>query len=365
MAKTNLVTAAVLVLVSLSITFGALELITRVVVGAPWPEKMPLLRVQPDQNLGWRMLPSDVHYTYLHRVELNSLGFRGSEVTQKVAGEYRILAIGDSHIYGQGILDDELITRRIEQILNTENSNCTFRVINLGVRAYNLNQEVALFEEIGLSLQPDHVVLFPYINDFQDVNIKDRYERFKHMDWYMFDISAKPGGEALHKWNRRQLFRKSAFLGWVYDRFNAWKSRGNFEELILLGRLDNADHHQLSVAVNHLEKFHVLSKNHNLTFELAAIPVANQLIDSYPNNQFQTILRRFAENRGIAYIDLLNPLRDYYQTHDRLPIIPFDGHYDSQAHRVMGQVVARHLRKSISGCGAKASAASVAHADIV
>ena len=79
-------------------------------------EKLPLVRVKADPDLGWAMLQNDVHYTYDIEVRLNSLGFRGPELERKANNEYRILALGDSHIYGQGIPDSGLLTTRLEAI---------------------------------------------------------------------------------------------------------------------------------------------------------------------------------------------------------------------------------------------------------
>ena len=168
-----------------------LESFARVVVGIPLKEKLPLSRVKPDPDIGWVMVPSDKHYTYENLVKLNKLGFRDSEISAKHSQEYRILAVGDSHIYGQGIDEKGLLTTFLEQELNRTSSSCQFNVINMGVRAYSTNNEMAMLKKVGLSLDPDHLILFFYINDFIPTNIANRYKRFAGMDWYTFDFSGK------------------------------------------------------------------------------------------------------------------------------------------------------------------------------
>ena len=87
-----------------------LEGFTRWKLGDPLPEKLPLVRVRPDPDAGWIMLPHDTHYTYDRQVQLNAYGFRGPEIQAKREDEYRIIALGDSHLYGQGLEDESLIT---------------------------------------------------------------------------------------------------------------------------------------------------------------------------------------------------------------------------------------------------------------
>ncbi len=162
----RLLQALLLLSLSTIITLSVLEAFTRWRLGTPWPEKFPLARVRPDPKAGYIMVPGDVHYTYDKLVRLNTSGFRGPEVIEKREHEYRIIALGDSHIYGQGVQDDSLITTIMQNRLNDLGHNCFYNVINMGVRAYSINNELALLNDRGVPLRPDHVVLFFYINDF-------------------------------------------------------------------------------------------------------------------------------------------------------------------------------------------------------
>ena len=100
----------VITLLSTVFAMILLEFSVRIIIGEAQKEVLPVVRVKPDPDTGWVMLPLDEHYTYENFVKLNSLGFRGPEVSSRNDNEYRILAIGDSHVYGQGVADDELMT---------------------------------------------------------------------------------------------------------------------------------------------------------------------------------------------------------------------------------------------------------------
>jgi hypothetical protein len=86
-------------LLALVIALGASALVAesavRLVVGAPLAERLPVMMVRANPQRGWEMVPGE-HYTYQHRVRVNSLGLRGPELGTKALGERRILFLGDS-----------------------------------------------------------------------------------------------------------------------------------------------------------------------------------------------------------------------------------------------------------------------------
>jgi hypothetical protein len=127
----NVLGIIMLLLVITVISAIVLESVARIIVGVPLKEKLPLSRVKADPDIGWVMVPSDEHYTYEYLVKLNELGFRDSEISEKQPQEYRILALGDSHLYGQGLHDKELMTTILEQELRKNSNSCQFNIINM------------------------------------------------------------------------------------------------------------------------------------------------------------------------------------------------------------------------------------------
>lgn len=100
-----------------------------------------------------------------YRLRTNSLGFRGPEIArQKPAGTFRILVLGDSVPYGVGVNDEVTFLRRWEGELNQRGPG-RFEVVNTGHPMYDTNQELALFRDEGLALQPDLVLLIYIVND--------------------------------------------------------------------------------------------------------------------------------------------------------------------------------------------------------
>ena len=320
-----------------------LESFARIVVGTPLKEKLPLSRVKPDPDIGWVMVPSDIHYTYENLVKINKLGFRDSEISAKHPQEYRILAVGDSHIYGQGIDEKELMTTFMEQELNKTSSSCQFNIINMGVRAYSTNNELAMLKKIGLSLDPDHIIVFFYINDIVPVDIASRYRRFADMDWYTFDFSGKPTDKVIAKWEKIELIRNSAFLMWAYDIYNSLANKSNYINKLLLGEIDDGLRINIENTINTLDEIRLVSEERGVRLTLAIIPVSAQVTKIFPRQIYQSTLKKYAENSELDFVDLLPDLRSHYiQFQDSL-VLPFDGHYNSQGHSVMAHTIYEHL----------------------
>jgi hypothetical protein len=107
----------------------------------------------------------------------NGLGFRGPEfavsnedgrlVATKTGDTVRIVFLGDSFTFGEGVRDEDTYPARTAALLGQEHPSGSprFEAYNLGVGAYNTTQELLLLEHLGLKLLPDCVVLGYVLND--------------------------------------------------------------------------------------------------------------------------------------------------------------------------------------------------------
>lgn len=97
--------------------------------------------------------------------DVNSLGFRGPEISSgRRAGTVRIVVLGDSFTYGEGVTAAEALPAQLEHLLNQRRSG-RFEVFHLGVPGYNSAQEFAYLKEAGLALKPDLVVVAFTLSD--------------------------------------------------------------------------------------------------------------------------------------------------------------------------------------------------------
>ena len=115
--------------------------------------------------------PGSIGMTHGHAVRINSWGFRGPEwPAVKPPGAFRIMVIGDSFTFGQGIGEDELYTTLLAKQLRAKFPEKTVEVLNLGVMGYSAVDEAKLLEKIGPLLHPDLVLVQFTGNDVREDN---------------------------------------------------------------------------------------------------------------------------------------------------------------------------------------------------
>ena len=105
----------------------------------------------------------DVLYT------INAAGFRDRPYpTQKPAGTFRVVVMGDSIAFGYGVRLEDSFAKRLERELATRAGTQPIEVLSLGVNGYNPYTEAALLADVGVRYQPDLVLVAFCINDLND-----------------------------------------------------------------------------------------------------------------------------------------------------------------------------------------------------
>ena len=162
----------------------------------------------PMPGLAYELRPGvDVEAVGIH-IRTNALGLRGPEVSEaKPAGVRRVLAVGDSITFGFGVEEDQAYPRVLEGLLRAEGRRV--EVLNLGVAAYNLNEDTARLLSRGGPLQPDLVVVQYFLNDpdldpFDPLHayflaprwwMRSNLLRLVHKTWWRFELRRWGGND--------------------------------------------------------------------------------------------------------------------------------------------------------------------------
>lgn len=118
-----------------------------------------------DPLLGWRLRPlaRERHRTaeYDVAVRVNAQGFRADRVYSEVppTGVSRVVAVGNSFTYGQGVEAHEAFPALLERGLPAT------EVVNLGVAGYGTDQQLLMLESRGLRFRPEVVLLGLYMTN--------------------------------------------------------------------------------------------------------------------------------------------------------------------------------------------------------
>ena len=129
--------------------------------------------MQGDPHLLWRLAPGE-REEHGNRVSINAAGLRGRD--RGPSDGPRLLALGDSSVYGFGVSDAAVFTARLEGMLDG------VEVINGGVPGYSTEQALNLLSLGGLALEPD-VLLVATLwsdNNFDHFVDAERLGTYRH-----------------------------------------------------------------------------------------------------------------------------------------------------------------------------------------
>jgi len=328
-------------LFALLIIFAIGEAVVRCIHGAPLVEHDPLLIVQASPHTGWTMLPNTPHYMYHHRVAVNSLGLRGPRVVAKREGECRVLALGDSMVYGQGVADDETLPHYLEQSLMEQSlaqqaaAGPSFTVINGGLRGFSTNQELGLLKALGPVIEPDVVVLFYYWNDVIEHSIAEVNQNLSRSGPVVFETKTKLQGWDRVKWDVRKLIRRSALVMWLHDALRGGDERLIESEVALGMRRLNG----------YLGEMKAMGERQGFELLVAIVPSPNQLRGAHQSGQVDDRATAVCEAAGVPVLRLLDAAKSADEGGMRLPVVPYDGHYNAEANKAMAERVAAEVMK--------------------
>jgi len=162
----SLFTRVCAVMLSILITLGGLELLLRAYVlvsiaTKPEPADSAVIRDLPGSPRVYGLTPD-----LPPPVRTNDHGFRGEAVAvSKPPGVRRIVMLGDSITFGNGVAWNQTFSWILQENLNRAASGRSYEVLNLGVTGYNTAQELATLRELGLQFSPDLIVLNVCLND--------------------------------------------------------------------------------------------------------------------------------------------------------------------------------------------------------
>lgn len=338
----------ILLILSILFFFVAAEICCLFILPPTLPEKLPLCRIRAHPQLGYEMVPNHTHYTYIYPVYINSLGLRNREISEKRKNTYRILCLGDSHTYGQGVATKDLFTTILEKKLNKLKRGREYEIINSGVRGYSINQEVAFLKEKGLGLSPDIVIIFFFINDIFQEDINKIYSRSLSRSSgkkeYYFDLKKVNWT----KWKIYQILRKSRFGMFLWDKIKIlrYKNVINCETKLLLGDLDEGLKKEILNSEDVIREFAQLMKQYIFEGIIAIIPPIIQIKEDFYNEKYQSIVKQWGKKYNIKTIDLLPGFKKYYKKYKKVPIVPYDGHYNSTGHRIIAEETFEFLKNN-------------------
>jgi hypothetical protein len=130
---------------------------------------LPVIMPDPSGRNPYVLKPGSEMMEGESRVRINSLGFRGPEISRDKGSAYRIVALGESTTLGfTWLATDRPWPEVLEERIRTELScDARVEVVNAGVPGWTLGNQLSRLDADILPLHPDLVVTYHGYNGFQ------------------------------------------------------------------------------------------------------------------------------------------------------------------------------------------------------
>lgn len=301
---------AVLVVVSVVFSALAAEALVRLVADdgmqfdlEMWKYARDVKVVADDPLMGHKHGPGRRARLMGVEFETNSKGLRDREFSrERTPGVKRIMMLGDLLTVGWGVPMEQTFSKRVEQLYRGRGESV--EVINTGVGNYNTVQEVQFFLTEGKSYRPDIVVLNYFVNDAEPVP------------------ESRPPG-----WLLRKCSACVFALGRIDTLGRMFSAKQDWAEYYL-GLYDNGAGKGWLAARAAIDRLATYCKANGIKLLVASLPELHDV----QNYRFQTVtdlVRRAAEDNGVAFADVLPHLRA--QASSKLWVTPPDPHPNGYA----------------------------------
>lgn len=262
---------------------------------------------------------------------INRFGVRGPEFEHaKRPGTFRILGLGDSYTFGEGVRAEETFLARIEAALDGGGTGPRVETINTGVSSYNTVDEISYLERRWVGFDPDLVLVTFVLNDAYDESI--------------FGPLQQGYTAGMIRLARERSIAGSRLLALVYDRWLRWSTGRRtarvYQSQFSATPLIPGNSWESCRAA--LARARSLAERRGFRLVLAIFPELYRLDDSYPFRSVHELVKRDVEQVGIPVLDLFEAFRG--RDARSLWVHPADHHPNEEAHRIAAEAMLAFLR---------------------
>ena len=323
------------------VSVGGAELGVRLLALAP-PVPSQYVRYAADDILPFRPQVND---RWMHsggggefevEVRTNSLGFRDVEHSrEKPVDVFRILALGDSFTFGVGAAFEDSYLVRLEEMLNERSgSHPAIEIIKAGVPRFWPEAEALLLERIGVSFDPDLVLVSFLPNDVADTVVGMDYLEVSEgfLLTRQADQLGRPG-----LW----LFLHSHAARIVLQRYvvaQAGRSRSEPDDDVVFADIYRADGpYEYAWSEVEAESQRMIEIAASVGSDIAFVHIPQQNFEMESAPYPATRLGQWADMRDVTFIDTLPGIRRAAE-HETL-YWARDGHCTPAGYRVVAEQV--------------------------
>ena len=253
-------------------------------------------------------------------IEHNSIGFREPEfAVEKPAGEFRVLALGDSFTYGSGVLQQDAWPKVLERRLAARGQKV--HVINCGFACgtYTPAGYDTWMESDGLLLQPDLVIVGFCLNDMGNGNDVPMvgYQSVEKTDW------------------------QNPLIKHLVLSYQSAQARKNAPDFVSIVKARPETWNATQGGLRNLQR--ILGAK-NIPMVVAVLPMFSQFdLVPYPYAGLCEMIDTFCREQAMACVDLKGPFLG--RSDFDLWVHPTDQHPTPEGHRLLADGIFDFLKQ--------------------
>ncbi len=334
--------------------------------GFEYREGLSLFRVDPEAPITMGLRPNVSARAFIYEdrrknirkyfnVHVNSLGLRGRETTiEKPAGAFRILTLGDSWTFGEGVDDGETYSMQLENLLRDycpPEKRC--EVINGGYASGRGPDEAYVFlKNKGIRFRPDVVILGSFVNDTFDLG----YNNWDKVDKrglpveissqiFIVDENGQYGYNYNNSMNlflpkilRLSFLRRFHLTTLIQSKYiEHYLLRKKFDTMLLLNHPDAKEFERLwNKYYKVVDGMAEICRNNGARLLVMAIPYSGATADELFD------MGKHLSDHGILFLNLYPA---YHGTKDSY-FFSGDGHWNAAGHKRTAFIIFKYLEQN-------------------
>lgn len=269
--------------------------------------------------------------------KVNSIGWRDKEHSFfKPLNTYRILGLGDSYLYGQGVFYDDICLSKLESSLNRSNNfSKKIETINRGRGGVNTADERDLLIVSGLSYHPDLVIVHFVLNDVE----QDVFKQEPKVEFFMDYLSIFMESDDISNY--------SYLWSWTRQRYLKHINGNAYIQQCLESYLNDTS--KSAFVKNALSDIKTICKENNARLLVVIFPFYYQLNGDYPFRPIHDHVKSYCDKESIPVLDLLPFYKNF--NGPELWVHPVDQHPNEIAHDIAAKAIYGFLMKNKSYFG--------------
>lgn len=276
------------------------------------------------------------------RLSVNAKGLRGKAYPYERSKKFRILALGDSYVWGDGVEENERFTEHLETLFKNR-----IEVMNGAMSGYGLDQCFLFFQQEGKKYRPDLVIYAMNAMDAADDLSRIAHARPKPYFVIKEGTLRLQGVPVPQDEEKRFGIPRERVLLSPYPETNPllrFLEKNTllypfFKQTIYkIQRRNEA----MELAVLLLKTFDIRCSENGVKFVILGVPLPNEIAERKSSFLYQDLVTHLRQ-REFTFIDPYEIL--VTQSEKELLYFKQNGHWTAAGHRVIAEVLRDFLLK--------------------